>query len=42
VEAEPIDLLAVSGAKGMAKRFAPALIVVGIVVVAVVVWLLVR
>jgi carbon monoxide dehydrogenase subunit G len=42
VEAEPIDLLGVSGAKGMAKRAVPVLIVVGIVIVAVVVWLIVR
>jgi len=41
-EREPIDLLAISGAKGMVRRAAPVLIVVALVVVALVVWLIVR
>ena len=42
VEGKPIDLLAVSGAKGMARKAGPVLIVVALVVVALVVWLIVR
>jgi carbon monoxide dehydrogenase subunit G len=42
VEAEPLDLLAVSGAKGVMRKAAPVLIIVGLVVVGLVVWLLVR
>jgi hypothetical protein len=38
VENEPIDLLAVSGAK---RKLTPVLLVIGIIVVAVVVWLIV-
>jgi hypothetical protein len=41
-EAEPIDLLAITGAKGMARRAAPYLIVLALVVAALVVWLAVR
>jgi uncharacterized protein len=39
IEGEPIDLLAVSGAKGMARRAGPIIAVVLIVVVAIVVYL---
>lgn len=41
-EAEPIDLLAVSGAKGMLRRAAPVLIIVGLALVGLIVWLAVR
>jgi len=41
-EAEPIDLLAITGAKGMARRSAPYLIVLVVIVAAVVIWLAVR
>ncbi len=41
-EAEPIDLLAVSGAKGMLRRAAPALVIVALALVGIVVWLAVR
>jgi len=40
-EAEPIDLLAVSGAKGMLRKAAPALIIVALALIGLVVWLLV-
>ena len=40
-EAEPIDLLAVSGAKGMLRKAAPVLIVVGLALVGVLVWLVI-
>lgn len=42
VENEPIDLLELSGAKGMAKKAAPVLVVLAVVVVAVIVWLALR
>jgi hypothetical protein len=41
-EAEPIDLLAVSGAKGMMRRAAPVLILVALALVGLVVWLALR
>lgn len=41
-EAEPIDLLAVTGAKGAARRALPYVIVVLILVAALIVWLAVR
>ena len=41
-EAEPIDLLAVSGAKGAARRAAPVLILVALALVGLVVWLALR
>lgn len=41
VEAEPIDLLAVSGAKGMARRAAPYLIILLLIVAALIVWAIV-
>jgi carbon monoxide dehydrogenase subunit G len=40
-EAEPIDLLAVSGARGMLRRAAPVLVIVGLALVGVIVWLIV-
>ena len=39
VEAEPIDLLALTGAKSMMRRAAPVLVIVAIVVIALIVWL---
>jgi carbon monoxide dehydrogenase subunit G len=39
VEAEPLDLLAVSGAKGMLRRAAPVLIIVALALAGLVVWL---
>jgi len=42
VENEPIDLLELSGAKGLAKKAAPVLVVLAVVVVAVIVWLALR
>jgi hypothetical protein len=40
-ENEPIDLLAVSGAKGILRRAAPVLIIVGLALIGLVVWLVV-
>jgi carbon monoxide dehydrogenase subunit G len=42
VEAEPIDLLAISGAKGMLRRAAPALVIVALALIGIVVWLALR
>jgi hypothetical protein len=42
VEAEPIDPLAITGAKGLVRRAAPALIIAGVVIVGVIVWLAMR
>jgi hypothetical protein len=39
VEAEPLDLLAVSGAKGVLRKALPVLIIVGLALVGLVVWL---
>jgi hypothetical protein len=39
IEGEPIDLLAVTGAKGMARRVGPIIAIVLIIVVAIVVFL---
>src|SRR5690606_13807385 len=39
VEAEPIDLLAVTGAKGMMRKAAPVLVIVGLALVGLIVWL---
>ena len=41
VEAEPLDLLAVSGAKGVLRKALPVLIIVGLALVGLVVWLVV-
>jgi hypothetical protein len=41
VEAEPIDLLALTGAKGMFKRAAPVLILVAVIIIALLVWLII-
>jgi hypothetical protein len=38
-EAEPIDLLAISGAKSMMRRAAPVLIIVALAVIGLIVWL---
>jgi hypothetical protein len=39
IEGEPIDLLAVTGAKGMARRLAPAIAIVLIILAAIIVFL---
>jgi site-specific recombinase len=39
VEAEPLDLLAVTGAKGMMRKAAPVLAIVGVALVGLIVWL---
>ncbi|MBX6751998.1 MAG: hypothetical protein IRY85_20450 [Micromonosporaceae bacterium] len=39
VEAEPIDLLAVTGAKGMMRKAAPVLVIVGLALAGLIVWL---
>ena len=41
-QGEPIDLLEISGAKGAMRRFRPLLILVLVIVVALIVWLIVR
>jgi hypothetical protein len=40
-ENPPIDLLAVTGAKGIAKRYAPWIMLVVVVIVALIIWLIV-